>query len=114
MYGKSSIFWGSGSVMSCLTNVKFLASCNSVSQGGVGSGSLDFYANTPLPEDRITFKEGGFTYSLGVGYEFRVSGGLAFGFSYDYTKIDMGDFRDITGAATVNQVLAVSFHFYNE
>ena len=83
-------------------------------KGGVGSGSLDFYANTPLPEDRITFKEGGFTYSLGVGYEFRVSGGLAFGFSYDYTKIDMGDFRDITGAATVNQVLAVSFHFYNE
>jgi len=81
-------------------------------KGGVGTGSLDFYVNAPLPENRITFKEGGFTYTVGAGYEFRVAPEMAVGFAYDYTNIGMGDFGAITDAATVNQVFAMSFHYY--
>lgn len=81
-------------------------------KGGVGAGSLDFTVRAALPQDSINFKESGFTYTVGAGYEFRVTSGFAFGLSYDYTRIDLGDFADITDAATVNQVLAMTFHYY--
>ncbi len=82
--------------------------------GGIGTGSIDFYVNAALPENRILFKEGGFTYTLGAGYEFRASDALAFGISYKYTDIDMGDFGNITAAGATNHVLAMTFHFYQQ
>ncbi|MDX2472949.1 MAG: outer membrane beta-barrel protein [Candidatus Krumholzibacteria bacterium] len=81
-------------------------------KGGIGSGSIDFYVNTAATENRINFKEGGFTYSLGAGYEFRASDALAFGISYSYTDIDMGSFGDITAAGADSHFLAMSFNFY--
>ncbi len=82
-------------------------------KGGIGSGSLDFYVNTALVEDRIQFKEGGFTYTVGAGYEFR-AGAAALGIGYDYTKVDMGDFGEVTGANVVNHVLAMTIHWYQD
>jgi len=82
-------------------------------KGGIGSGSLDYYVNTADPANRIQFKEGGFTYTVGAGYEFR-SGQTGIGIAYDYTRVDMGDFGAITGASVDNHVLAMSLHWYKD
>jgi len=99
------------------TNINFLAEIYWFptgeafwAKGGIGTGSLDFYVNTA--EGPIVFNEGGFTYTVGAGIEFRVTDAMAVGIAYDYTNIDMGDFGDITGASAVNHVLAMSFHWY--
>ncbi len=81
-------------------------------KGGIGSGSTDFWVNSYSDLNALSFKEGGFTYTLGAGYEFRVSDAMAFGLAYDYTKIDMGDFGEITGANTVNHVLGINLNWY--
>lgn len=83
-------------------------------KGGIGTGSLDLDIVTVDPADRITFQEGGFTYTLGAGYEIRVSDTFAFGFNYDYTNINMGDFDSITDASTINHVLGISLNWYQE
>ena len=82
-------------------------------KGGIGAGSLDYYANTADPLNRIQFKESGFTYTVGAGYEFR-AGQTGVGIAYDYTKVDLGDYGGITGASVDNHVLAFSLHWYQD
>jgi len=105
---------------SSVTNLNFLAELYFFptgqgfwAKGGVGTGSLDYYVNTADPLNRIDFREGGFTYTVGAGYEFR-AGQTAIGIAYDYTKVDMGDFDAITGASVDNHVLAMSLHWYQD
>lgn len=81
-------------------------------KGGIGTGSLDFYVNTPRPENRLNFREGGFTYTFGTGYEFRVTDAMAFGLSYDYTVVEMGDFDGISDVSTVNHVVGININWY--
>jgi opacity protein-like surface antigen len=83
-------------------------------KGGLGTGYLDLYVNTALPADRIEFREGGLTTTVGAGYEFRATGTTAFGIAYDYTHVDMGDFGEIRNASTGNHVLAFSFTWYQD
>ena len=108
-----------GLVPSTATNLNFLVELHYFPRGegfwvkgGVGSGSLDLWVNAPVEANRIDIKESGFTYTLGAGYEFRVSEQVAFGLCYDYTNINMGDFETFTDASTTNQVLAISINYY--
>ena len=83
-------------------------------KGGLGAGSLDLYVNTVLTENRIDEKGSGLLTTLGVGYEFRVSGTAAFGFAYDYTRVDVGDLGPAADAVTENHVFAMTLRWYQD
>jgi len=81
-------------------------------KGGLGAGSLDYYMNPALPEDRVVFKESGFAFTLGTGFEVRFSERYGVGISFDYTRLDISDFDNFVGASTGNQVVAVNLFVY--
>ncbi len=81
-------------------------------KGGAGAGSLDYFLNAAEPGGNIVFKESGYALTFGTGFEVRLRGRYGVGLSYDYTRLDINDFGNITGARTGNQVIAVSILMY--
>jgi len=85
-------------------------------RGGVGGGSLDISAL--LPQGYAIGKQGGWNYSLGAGYEFRVSDGTALGIAYDFRYLDIGAVDGVDGgpglesAATTGHNVSLNIHFY--
>jgi len=83
-------------------------------KGGAGTGSIDLDISTIDPKDRISVQEGGFTYTLGAGYEVRVSDTFAFGINYDYINVGIGDLNGLTDVGAINHVLGISLNWYQE
>lgn len=83
-------------------------------KGGAGTGSIDVDVSTIDPTKRISIQEGGFTYTLGAGIEYRTSDTFAFGINYDYTNVDIGDLDFVTGVSATNHVLGISLNWYQE
>lgn len=81
-------------------------------KGGVGAGSLDYFLNSADPARRTVFKESGFAFTVGTGYEIRFSDRFGVGLSYDYTRLDINNFGNFVGANTGNQVIAVNLFVY--
>jgi len=81
-------------------------------KGGLGWGTIDFYAEAPLPINDIVFNESGLAWSTGAGYEFRVSDGTAVGLSYDLLYIPVGDFAGFTSTSSLSQSIGLNLNFY--
>jgi opacity protein-like surface antigen len=81
-------------------------------KGGIGIGTMDFNATAPLAINSIIFNESGMTLVAGAGYEFRVSDGAAFGISYDYIYLPVGDFAGFTDVSSTSHNLSLSINFY--
>jgi len=79
-------------------------------KGGIGGGSLDLTIR--LPEGPVIGKKGGWNYSLGAGYEIRVSDGTAVGIAYDFRYLDIGSLADLESAASTSHNLSLNLHFY--
>ncbi len=79
-------------------------------KGGVGGGTLDVYAVFPV--STVNFQEGGWVFTGGAGYEFRVSDGAALGVAYDYRTISVGDSEFLNGATASTHALTFSMRFY--
>jgi opacity protein-like surface antigen len=79
-------------------------------RGGVGGGSFDITITTP--EAKTTYKQGGWNYSLGAGYELRVAETTALGVTYDLRYVDVGDFEVFERVSTFSQNVALSIRFY--
>ena len=79
-------------------------------KGGIGGGTLDVYAVFPL--STVNFQEGGWAYTAGAGYEFRVSDGTAIGIAYDYRTISTGDSDSWKNTSASTHALAFNIRFY--
>ncbi|MCK9996381.1 MAG: hypothetical protein KAH56_08920, partial [Candidatus Krumholzibacteria bacterium] len=81
-------------------------------KGGVGRGTLDFYAKAAMPINDVIFNETAWSWSTGAGYEFRVSDGAAIGISYDFLYIPVGDFAGFNEVSSISHNLSLNIHFY--
>ncbi len=81
-------------------------------KGGVGRGTLDFYAKAAMPINDVIFNETAWSWSTGAGYEFRVSDGAAIGISYDFLYIPVGDFAGFNDVSSISHNLSLNIHFY--
>ena len=81
-------------------------------KGGVGRGTLDFYAKAAMPINDVIFNESGWSWSTGAGYELRVSDGAAIGISYDFIYLPVGDFAGFSDVGSVSHNLSLNIHFY--
>lgn len=79
-------------------------------KGGLGGGTLDVSA--VLPQERVTYQEGGWTYCLGAGYEFRVSDQTAVGFAYDFRWIRVGEFEFLEDTTAMTHAASVNIRWY--
>ncbi|MEN8006039.1 MAG: outer membrane beta-barrel protein [Candidatus Krumholzibacteriota bacterium] len=81
-------------------------------KGGLGLGTVDFFAQAALPTDSVIFNETGWSWSTGTGYEFRISDGAGVGLSYDLLFIPVGDFSSLADVSSLNQSVSINIHFY--
>lgn len=81
-------------------------------KGGVGRGTLDFYAKAALPQDDVVFYKRGWSWSTGAGYEFRVADEAAIGISYDLIYLPVSDFSGFSDVSHLSQNLSLNIHFY--
>lgn len=81
-------------------------------KGGVGRGTLDFYAKAALPINDVIFNETAWSWSTGAGYEFRVTDGAGIGISYDFLYIPVGDFAGFNDVSSISHSLSLNIHFY--
>jgi hypothetical protein len=79
-------------------------------KGGAGGGSLDFSA--VFPEARTTLKKGGWNFSAGAGYEFRIADETAVGLSYDFRFTTVGEFQGFEDTKVYTNSLFLTLHFY--
>lgn len=79
-------------------------------KGGIGGGTLDVYAVFPL--STVNFQQGGWAYTAGAGYEFRVSDGLALGLAYDYRTISVGESDAWKSTTASTHALVFNMRFY--
>lgn len=79
-------------------------------KGGLGRGSLDLDINDPIR--RRIIKESGFAWTVGAGYEFRVSDSTAFGISYDFQNTGVGDFAGFADTQVNSHALSLSINYY--
>lgn len=79
-------------------------------KGGIGRGSLDLDIQDPV--NRIIVKEAGFAWTVGAGYEFRVSDSTAIGLSYDYQDTGVGDFAGGQDTKVTSHALSLSINYY--
>lgn len=117
IYGWKEIFYVYGGEHLKITNFHFLAELTWFPRGegfwikgGAGGGSLDFDLNTV--GNRHIFKKGGWNFSGGTGYEFRVSDEMAFGFAYDFRFLTVGDFGDFEDTKVFSHNASASLRFY--
>jgi len=81
-------------------------------QGGAGVGSLDYFLNAADPSQVTVFKESGFAFTVGAGYEARISDRYGVGISYGYTRLNINNFGNFVGTNNGNQVVAVNLFVY--
>ena len=79
-------------------------------RGGIGGGQFDF--TVTLPAEKVFIKKGGWTYSAGAGYEFRVSDQAAIGFAYDVRYLSVKEFDDFDPSSTLSHNVSLNLHFY--
>jgi opacity protein-like surface antigen len=79
-------------------------------KGGIGRGSLDLDIQDPV--DRIIVKEAGFAWTVGAGYEFRVSESTAIGVAYDYQTTAVGDFALGSDTKVDSHAVSLSINYY--
>ena len=81
-------------------------------KGGVGRGTVDYFAQAAMPINNVIFNETAWSWSTGAGYEFRISDGAGVGISYDLLYIPVGDFSGLTNVSSINQSVSLNIHFY--
>ncbi|HPF69026.1 MAG TPA: outer membrane beta-barrel protein [Candidatus Krumholzibacteria bacterium] len=79
-------------------------------KGGAGWGTLD--VDAVLPQERVIYQKGGFTWSAGAGYEFRVADTAAIGIQYDYREVRVGQFEFLDNTVAKTHSLTCSLRFY--
>lgn len=79
-------------------------------RGGFGIGYMDF-ALARLPY-LIEFKETGWAWSAGLGYELRIQPNVAAGLAYDYRKLQVDAFPDLDMTDARSHCLTVNLRFY--
>lgn len=79
-------------------------------KGGVGGGTFDVTITTPAA--KTTHQAGGWSYTIGAGYEIRVSDGAALGLAYDLRYLDAGDFEFFEGTSTTSHNASLNLAFY--
>ena len=79
-------------------------------KGGAGGGTFDITITRPAA--KTTHKKAGWNYTIGAGYELRISDGAAFGLAYDLRYLTVGDFEFFTDTSTFSQNASLNIHFY--
>jgi hypothetical protein len=79
-------------------------------KGGLGAGTIDFSAVTPAR--RVTYQKGGWNFTAGAGYEFRVADTTAFGFAYDFRYLTVGAFEGLEDTEILSNNWSMSFRYY--
>lgn len=79
-------------------------------KGGAGVGSLDLTAT--LPQQMVTYKKGGFSWTAGAGYELRVSDGTAIGLAYDFRWVQVGSFDFLEKTTVLTHAASFSLRLY--